>query len=55
MIIGRIEISIYKDSNSVAITKHYNDAVKTTININEDDIYALEFAVKEIKRKLELK
>ena len=55
MKIGDIEITFYGDTNGVLIAKHYNESQFDSINLNEDDIYSLEFAIKEIKRKLNLK
>ena len=55
MRIGNLEVHIFEDSSVAEITKHYNDLVHKTIRFNEDDIYSLEFAVKEIKRNLGLK
>ena len=52
MQIGRLEVNIYEDSNRASVEVHYNDAVSDKIDLTEDDIYALEFAVKEMKRQL---
>ena len=55
MKIGNLEIEIFKSgASTVNLTKCYNSSVCKSINLNEDDIYALEFAVKEMKRKLGL-
>ena len=56
MIIGDLEVIIFTDSKRVKLSKRYNDVSTDTIDqLGESDIYALEFAVKEIKRILELK
>ncbi len=52
IMIGDIEISVYEVSKTATITKHYNSSVNKTIRLNEDDIIHMEFAIKEIKRKL---
>jgi len=54
MQIGRFEVSIYSDSDGASIELFYNDSVSKKLDLTEDDIYSLEFAVKEIKRKLNL-
>jgi hypothetical protein len=53
MKIGDIEIDIFEDYKKVIIAKNVNGY--ESINLDEDDIYSLEFAIKEIKRKLNLK
>lgn len=56
MKIGRLEVKMFADSGVARIIKHENDHVQTEIRLDgDDDIYALEFAVAEIKRKLGLK
>ena len=55
MRIGQLEIEMYQDTKSATLTKHFNDSVRAELSLSENDIYALEFAVKEIKRKLNLK
>ena len=55
MKINNLEIKIFTDSKTVLLSKKYNDFVEKSINLDVNDIYALEFAVKEMKRKLDLK
>ncbi len=55
MIVGRLEMKCFSSSTTAFIVKHYNDTVKKQIDLDEDDIYHLEFIIKEIKRKLDLK
>lgn len=55
MKVGRLEIHLYPGTSNVTLVKHYNDDMRKQIDLDEDDIYSLEFIIKEIKRKLELK
>jgi len=54
MRVGSLDVDIFDDSKVALITKRYNAAESSEIRLNEDDIYALEFIIKEIKRALEL-
>lgn len=54
MQIGRLKVNVYTNSKRASIELHYNEAVSDKLDLTEDDIYSLEFAVKEIKRKLNL-
>ena len=55
IVIGQITVNIFEDSKRASIKKNYNaynsDRIAT---LDEDDIYALEFAIQQIKRKLGL-
>ena len=54
MKIGSLEINVFADSSSATIEKHYNASVSKKIDLDANEIYALEFAVKEIKRQLNM-
>ena len=55
MKIGSLEISVGQGYPPRAtLMKHYNDHVSAEIDLTEDDIHSLDFAVKEIKRKLKI-
>lgn len=52
--VGDLEVCIYEDSKCATIIKHYNESVKKEIDLNENDIHALNFILSEIKRGLDI-
>lgn len=56
MKVNKMEVEIYGElsQGTAVITKHYNESVRDDISLTVDDVYALEFIVSEIKRKLKL-
>lgn len=55
MIVGTLEVYLYETPRSITLCKHYNSAVTKSLDLTENEIYHLEFIIKEVKRKLELK
>ena len=55
MRVGDIEVKIYSTKKLISLTKHHSSGVSKQMNLTIDDIYSLEFAIKEVKRKLDMK
>lgn len=54
MFVDKFRVDVFLDTNSFSITRHYEVVSKAIDNMGIDDLYALEFIIKEIKRKFDL-
>jgi hypothetical protein len=55
MIVGSLQVNFYETMTGITLTKKYNNSVVKYLDLNEDEIYQLEFIIKETKRRFNLK